>query len=91
VARPGERAYNPASDHGLIQYRNKETHMAATTGRAKTNLHLRKEPNTKAESFDVIRVGQKVQILKNEGEWMLVRVDGNEGYLISKFVAEVKE
>jgi uncharacterized protein YgiM (DUF1202 family) len=65
--------------------------MAATTGRAKTNLHLRKEPNQKAEGFDVIRVGQKVQILKNEGEWMLVRVDGHDGYLISKFVEEVKE
>ena len=65
--------------------------MAATFGRATSNLNLRKAPNRDEEGFDVIRVGQKVEILKNEGEWVFVRVDGHEGYLMSKFVKEVKE
>ena len=65
--------------------------MAATTGRATSNLKLRKAPNVDDEFFDIVRVGQKVQILKNEGEWVYVRVDGHEGYLISKFVKEVSE
>lgn len=63
----------------------------ANMGRAKTNLRLRKEPNEKAEPFDVIRVNQQVEILKNEGGWMFVRVDGHEGYLMSKFVKEEKD
>ena len=63
----------------------------ATIGRANTNLKLRKSPNRDEDGFDDIRVGQRVEILKTEGEWVFVRVDGHEGYLISKFVKEVKE
>jgi uncharacterized protein YgiM (DUF1202 family) len=69
---------------------HKETAMA-NMGRAKTNLRLRKGPSQDEESFDVIRVNQQVEILKEEGEWMYVRVDGHEGYLISKFVAKEKK
>jgi uncharacterized protein YgiM (DUF1202 family) len=64
--------------------------MAATTGRAKDNLKLRKEPSLDAEYFDIVRIGQQVQILKTEGDWMLVRVDGHDGYVISKFVVAGK-
>jgi uncharacterized protein YgiM (DUF1202 family) len=60
--------------------------MAATTGRARDNLKLRKGPSLDEAHIDIIRVNQQVQILKQEGEWMLVRVDGNEGYVIAKFV-----
>lgn len=63
----------------------------ANFGRATTNLNLRKAPSKDEEGFDVIRVGQKVEILKNEGDWMFVRVDGHEGYLMSKFVKEVND
>lgn len=65
--------------------------MATTTGRAKDNLKLRKGPSLEHEFIDVIRVGQKMEIMANQGEWLLVRVDGNEGYVISKFVAIGKE
>jgi uncharacterized protein YgiM (DUF1202 family) len=64
--------------------------MAATTGRARDNLKLRKGPSLEEDHIDIVRVGQKVQILKQEGEWMLVRVDGNEGYVIGKFVVVEK-
>ena len=65
--------------------------MASTTGRAKDNLKLRKGPSLEHESIDIVRVGQKMEILSNEGDWLLVKVDGNEGYVISKFVAVGKE
>ena len=64
--------------------------MAATTGRAKDNLKLRKEPSPDSDYFDIVRVGQQVQILKTEGDWMLVRVDGHDGYLLTKFVVPAK-
>jgi uncharacterized protein YgiM (DUF1202 family) len=64
--------------------------MAATTGRARDNLKLRKGPSLEEEYIDIVRVNQQVQILKHEGEWMLVRVDGNEGYVIAKFVVVEK-
>ena len=65
--------------------------MASTNGRAKDNLKLRKGPSLDEEFFDIVRIGQQVQILKTEGEWMLVRVDGHEEYVISKFVVPLKE
>jgi uncharacterized protein YgiM (DUF1202 family) len=60
-------------------------------GRAKDNLKLRKGPSLEHDFIDVIRRGQKMEIMANQGEWLLVKVDGNEGYVISKFVAITKE
>ena len=68
-----------------------EADMASTIGRARDNLKLRKGPGLEHETFDIVRAGQKVEILSNQGDWMLVKVDGNEGYVISKFVVPVKE
>ena len=65
--------------------------MASKMGRAKDNLKLRKGPDLESDFFDIVRIGQKVEIMSNQGEWMLVKVDGHEGYVISKFVVPLKE
>ncbi len=51
-------------------------------------LNLRKEPSLSAEVIKQYPNGTWMTVLSTEGEWSKVRVEGREGYVMSKYLSE---
>ncbi len=52
-------------------------------------LHLRESPSTRSTSLGRYFNGTQVEILEWVNEWVRVRVDGKEGYMLSEYVAGI--
>ena len=56
-----------------------------------SSLNLRAEPNTSSEIIMRLYYGQRLIVIGTEGEWMHVRTDVTEGYVMRKFVSALTD
>ncbi len=56
------------------------------TGRAKDNLRLRGEPKYEALEIGFIRMTESMEVLGISGDWLKVNHDGQEGFVMKRFV-----
>ena len=50
------------------------------------SLRVRLEPNTTSEILSTLREGSTLEIVENQGEWVKVNIDNEEGYVSGEFV-----
>lgn len=55
------------------------------------SLNMRREPSTAAEKITQIPDGATVIVTEEIPEWCVVEYDGKTGYVMSKFLAEIKK
>ena len=60
---------------------NDVTYVWTTTG-----VNLRSEPNTDCQIVVVLDAQAQLEVLSDEGDWLKVSYNGNEGYVSSEFV-----
>ena len=60
---------------------NDATYVWTTTG-----VNLRSEPNTDCQIVAVLDAQAQLEVLSDEGDWLKVSYNGNEGYVSSEFV-----
>jgi len=53
-------------------------------------LNLRLEPNTVSPVVRQLYYGQELIVLKEQGEWLQVKTDAAEGYVMAEFVARIE-
>ena len=53
-------------------------------------LNLRAEPNTQAEVLRQLYFGQALIVVRDLGDWLLVKTDDAQGYVMSQFVVKEK-
>ena len=70
----------PASDDAQGT-ENDVTYVWTTTG-----VNLRSEPNTDCQIVVVLDAQAQLEVLSDEGDWLKVSYNGNEGYVSSEFV-----
>lgn len=68
-------------------YYDMQSFGVITSPDAHDRLHLRKEPSRQSESLGRYFNGTQVEILETLGDWCKVRVDGQEGYMMSEFLS----
>lgn len=52
-----------------------------------SSLRVRKEPNTTSDILTLLAVGDKIEAISTEGEWVKVQFsDGDEGYVSAEYV-----
>ena len=56
-----------------------------------STLNLRKEPNTVCEVLTRLYYGQQLAVISAEGDWLHVRTDSIEGYVMARYVSRVQE
>lgn len=56
------------------------------TGRAKDNLRLRGEPKYEALEIGFIRMTESMEVLGISGDWLKVKHEDQEGFVLKKFV-----
>lgn len=49
-------------------------------------LRVREEPNTECEIMALMAVGEEVEVLEDQGDWLKVSVDSEVGYVSSDYV-----
>lgn len=49
-------------------------------------LRVRLEPNTTSEVLSTLREGSSLEIIENQGDWVKVNIDNEEGYVSGEFV-----
>ena len=54
-------------------------------------LNLREQPNTQATVLRQLYFGQDLLVIKELGEWLMVRTDDAEGYVMEQFVSKVSD
>ena len=96
-------AYENEPGYVLCQYfsvsNNKEpwhdegaSYAIVTNPSQHERLHLRREPSTKAESLGRYVNGTQVEIIEFlGGDWLRVRVDGKDGYMMEKFLTIIQQ
>lgn len=50
-------------------------------------LRVREEPNTESEILALMPEGEEVEVLENQGDWLKVLVDSEEGYVSADYVS----
>lgn len=71
----------PISYDGIVRnYKNGKT----------TNVNLRALPSLNSNVLTMVKVGDSVRILDQEGEWFKVDYQGTEGYIFWKYVSFVE-
>lgn len=50
------------------------------------SLKLRAEPSSSGKVINTYKAGAKVQILENDGEWCLVQIGKNTGYMMTQYL-----
>ena len=58
---------------------------------SKSNLNLRKEPNTTSQVLTSLPNGTKVEVIEELDDWYKVTYKGHTGYINSKYVKVVEE
>ena len=54
---------------------------------AKANIIVRQKPNTESNRIGIVEIGERIMVLKVEGEWAQVLCDGSVGYIYKKYLA----
>lgn len=54
-------------------------------------LNLRKQMDTRSERITQIPDGATVQVMEEQPEWCLVEYEGQTGYVLAKFLAEIRK
>lgn len=49
-------------------------------------LYVRTEPSTEAEVWTTVPSGEVLSVIEDQGEWIKVDIDGEEGYVSSEYV-----
>lgn len=49
-------------------------------------LRLRKEPSTSSTTLELLDLGDKLEVIEEDGEWIKVKVDGVTGYVSAQYV-----
>lgn len=64
------------------------TAFAAENGTVNADaLRLRSEPSTSAPTIGYLNTGAQVEILEDQGEWLMVSYGGKTGYLFAEYVS----
>lgn len=56
-----------------------------------TTLRVREEPNTECEILALMPEGEEVEVIEDQGEWLKVSVDSEEGYVSADYVTVSNE
>ncbi len=54
-------------------------------------LYVRMEPSTEADFWTMVPKGEELAVIEEQGEWIKVDIDGEEGYVASEFVNVTSE
>lgn len=54
---------------------------------SKANIIVRQKPNTESNRLGVIEIGDRVMVLKLEGDWAQIVYDGQIGYIFKKYLS----
>lgn len=54
-------------------------------------LYVRMEPSTEADFWTMVPKGEELAVLEDQGDWLKVDIDGEEGYVASEFVHVTSE
>lgn len=84
-------ANNEALDKGTTNGTEAKTEDESIYGQVTvTNLNLRTEPSTKAQIIGKLNTGDKVTIIKEEGDWYFVTTkDNKNGYVYRDYVMKL--
>ncbi len=52
-----------------------------------TTLRVREEPNTECEILALMPEGEEVEVIEDQGDWLKVSVDSEEGYVSAEYVS----
>lgn len=52
-----------------------------------TTLRVREQPNTECEILALMPEGEEVEVLEDQGDWLKVSVDSEEGYVSADYVS----
>ena len=74
-----------------VSLRAGETRVIVDKISSDSTLNLRRENNTTSEILLRLYYGQELAVIGTEGDWLHVRTDAAEGYVMSKFVTAVPE
>lgn len=78
--------YGDAAAEVIDQYVTRYANVIAD------RLNVREQPSTESKRIGYIDNGERVQLLKNQGEWLRVQyTDGKEGYVSSQYVTISEE
>ena len=58
---------------------------------AETTVNLRKEPNTTSEVVTKLNLNTKVDVYSEENEWSKVKVNNQEGYILTSLLSDKKK
>ena len=50
------------------------------------SLYVRMEPSTDADYWTKVPAGEELQVLEDQGDWIKVDIDGEDGYVASEYV-----
>lgn len=78
----------PAADDPLAEFKRMSDSVKARkcSAKARTNVHMRKEPNTDSAILLKIIGGKKVQVIGEDGTWAYVRYKDKNGYVMKKYL-----
>ena len=54
-------------------------------------LYVRMEPSTEADFWTMVPNGEELSVIEEQGEWVKVDIDGEEGYVAAEFVDVTSE
>ena len=79
-------------DEEIIESKPEEdiTALPATTIYTTTKLRLRAGPSTETEIIDTLKINTQLDKIGEEGDWTIVRVDGQKYYVYSKYTSTEK-
>lgn len=70
---------------------NKEGTVANKTGYVTAEgLRVRKEPDSSSEELDSLKRNDKVEIIGQTGNWYKIKLNGEIGYVSSKYISDTK-
>lgn len=64
--------------------------LPATTIYTTTKLRLRTGPSTETEIIDTLKINTQLEKIGEEGDWTIVRVNGQKYYVYSKYTSTEK-
>lgn len=61
--------------------------LGQTVARVTTNsLYVRMEPSTEADYWTQVPEGEELQVIEDQGDWIKVDIDGEDGYVAAEYV-----
>ena len=74
-----------------VTLRPGETKVIVNQISSDSTLNLRRESNTTSDILMRLYFGQELSVLEQQGDWIRVRTDAAEGYVMLKYVSPVQE